>query len=156
MPALQTALHTALFLLASLSHSPAAAQIYRCGNAYSHQPCPNATEVDTRATINTHTTPQKTTPKQSGSGKTHKADTASSANPRPAPSTRAHHSSRKNKHHSPNAKQKTCTQLAQRITEIDNRARQPNTASKQATLAQQRRNAHSRMFDLGCHKPHGY
>ena len=53
MPALQTALHTALFLLASLSHSPAAAQIYRCGNAYSHQPCPNATEVDTRATINT-------------------------------------------------------------------------------------------------------
>ena len=90
MPALQTALHTALFLLASLSHSPAAAQIYRCGNAYSHQPCPNATEVDTRATINTHTTPQKTTPKQSGSGKTHKADTASSANPRPAPSTRAH------------------------------------------------------------------
>ena len=93
---------------------------------------------------------------ESGSGKTHKADTASSANPRPAPSTRAHQSSRKNKHHSPNAKQKTCTQLAQRITQIDNRARQPNTASKQATLAQQRRNAHSRMFDLGCHKPHGY
>lgn len=160
---LAPALFTALF--AAWLCTPCMAQIYRCGNAYSHQPCDGATVVDTRATLNTHTDPKKTAPKQSGSGKAGKADKAdaasnanrtSSANQSPAPESRTNPSSRKNKQHTPDKKQKTCAQLAQRIDKIDDRARLPSTARKQASLAQQRRDINSRMFDLGCHKPHGY